>query len=157
VDIEGNDLLCLHALRGRELPPYVSVESGGVTALDLLMDIGYPRFKLIDQVTFCGLTDPPRLAWHVDRLTRALLMEGPLRKVRGSYRLARALVVRERLRRRYGQPFAMGSSGVWGDATDGPWLDYEQAARAYHHHRERHAKTGSDDFRYWCDWHAALA
>jgi FkbM family methyltransferase len=61
IDIEGNDALCVEALRRTKIPKYVSVESEcvgdtavlsdkeAVAMLKLLRDVGYQRFKLVDQ------------------------------------------------------------------------------------------------------------
>ena len=64
IDIEGNDRLCVDALRGMALPKYISVESECVgdstvlsdqeamAVLNSLRDVGYKRFKLIKQNTW---------------------------------------------------------------------------------------------------------
>lgn len=56
VDIEGADLLCLEALRDHDArPSYVSIESdkrrwrGVVREFDLLRELGYRRFKVVNQ------------------------------------------------------------------------------------------------------------
>jgi FkbM family methyltransferase len=67
VDVEGMDLTCVAALRGRtDLPRFLSVESV-VTSLDatpamaraelaLVRDLGYSRFAYVDQATLGRLT-----------------------------------------------------------------------------------------------------
>lgn len=74
IDIEGSDLLCLQALNGRERPKYVSVEAtldsfeDVFTQLSTLWNLGYDRFKLVNQ----GLChswrcpNPPREGEYVD-------------------------------------------------------------------------------------------
>ncbi|HTD43009.1 MAG TPA: FkbM family methyltransferase [Bryobacteraceae bacterium] len=55
IDIEGADLLCLEALRGREKPKYVSIEGDlngfneAFTELALLWTLGYRNFKVVNQ------------------------------------------------------------------------------------------------------------
>src|SRR5277367_4606637 len=56
LDIEGNDGLCIDALRGLNLPRYISSEDDGVLSddetivtLESLRDVGYRRFKLVNQ------------------------------------------------------------------------------------------------------------
>ncbi|MEQ9259843.1 MAG: FkbM family methyltransferase [Roseovarius sp.] len=57
IDIEGNDTLCLEGLRGRKtVPKYISIESGKtnwaelVHEFDLFRELGYSRFKIVNQV-----------------------------------------------------------------------------------------------------------
>ena len=57
IDIEGADLLCVKAFVGeREKPKFISIESnkrcwqGLLDEFELLKQLGYKRFKLIDQV-----------------------------------------------------------------------------------------------------------
>jgi FkbM family methyltransferase len=57
VDIEGSDLLCIRALRRfQERPKFVSIEStktsweGLIGELELLKELGYDRFKVVQQL-----------------------------------------------------------------------------------------------------------
>lgn len=74
IDIEGSDLLCLQALHGRELPRFVSVEAvldsfeEVFTQISTLWNLGYRRFKLINQ-GLChtwSCPNPPREGEYVD-------------------------------------------------------------------------------------------
>ncbi len=106
IDIEGNDHLCVRALAGPALPPFVSVETeclgeevyltaeGSAQTLDLLHQAGYRRFKLIFQRDFSAITPA------------------------GSCACAAA------------GSFSTGDSGPWGEDTPGPWLDLCQAREA---------------------------
>ncbi len=56
IDIEGTDVTCLEALRGRpEVPHYLSMESekrtweGLLREFDLFTELGYDRFKIVPQ------------------------------------------------------------------------------------------------------------
>jgi FkbM family methyltransferase len=55
IDIEGSDLLCLEALRGRELPRFLSIEADFSTAdalfsqMALLWELGYRNYMLVNQ------------------------------------------------------------------------------------------------------------
>jgi len=50
IDIEGSDLAALKSLHGlRILPHYISIEERGDESLTCLYDLGYVRFKLVDQ------------------------------------------------------------------------------------------------------------
>jgi len=61
VDIEGLDSLCIRALGTARLPQFVSLEAAA-DDLDLIVHlraIGYQRFSLIDQHSFCPVAIPP--------------------------------------------------------------------------------------------------
>ncbi len=49
IDIEGADGLCLDSLSPGDLPAYVSIESHTADYVDRLSELGYRRFKLVDQ------------------------------------------------------------------------------------------------------------
>lgn len=171
LDIEGLEATCLRALSTFKgpLPRYVSAESEcqadapdrspteGLAVLQVLKELGYSRFKLIHQRTFCSLSTPPSFNYLVDRYSRRLLHHAAVKKHRGAYRLSRHLLVRSRLERRFQQELPQGCSGAWGEATAGAWMTYDDAHRAFEHFRTGRPKYGSDaDYPLWCDWHASL-
>jgi len=172
IDIEGNDQMCIDALNSRSLPMYISVESecpttnepigveSGLLILRKLHDLGYRRFKLIDQRTFCSLSVPPSANYICDRFARYWLQQSPLNRIRGTYRLSKCLMTRSRLERKYRQEFPIGSSGVWGEDTSGSWTDFEQAERIYRYYRGKHFQDPNSPSRshysFWCDWHAKV-
>lgn len=169
IDIEGSDLLCLADFSAGELPRYVSVESEclgasaaggapeGLRSLAVLHDLGYCRFKLIDQVTFTPHSDRPSLTRPLDRFGRQVLMSRCAGAVPGVSRLGRWLTYRGRLERRFGRAFPVGCSGAFSEDTPGRWMTFTQAQHAYVRSRQRHARyAGLADYSYWCDWHAAL-
>lgn len=169
IDIEGNDLLCLEDLSPAALPTYVSLESEctgdaeytsaaeGLESLRRLRDLGYRRFKLIHQFTFVPLSLPMSLGHRLDRLARRYLLHPPLSKVRGAWRLTGLLLQRERLARRFGWSFPVGSSGPWGEETPGRWMGYHKAAQTYQHYRDLHfSQPGARPYSFWCDWHAKV-
>lgn len=62
VDIEGADFLCLEALsRFEDRPQYISVEAAEADWFQMLYDLGYRRFVLIDQAPFNANNDQPNL------------------------------------------------------------------------------------------------
>jgi len=169
IDIEGNDQLCLDDLSPTSRPRFISLESEcpeeevmtgadeGLRALARLRDLGYRQFKLIDQLTFCSLSDPPSLNDRVDRIARRVLQDSPMKGFRGAYRLACYLVTRNRLERKFGREFPIGCSGVFGEDTPGKWISYEEAERAYRYYREMHFKnSAAQPYSFWCDWHAKM-
>ncbi len=169
LDIEGNDVLCLDDLSSSSLPAYLSVESecpldeesasveDGLRVLQKLHSLGYRKFKLIDQLTFCSLSLPPSLHHRVDALARRVSDLLSKRQLPGSGIVSRHLLMRSRLERRFRRGFLVGSSGVWGEDTPGKWIACDEAARAYRFYRERHFLTANAAFHsFWCDWHAKL-
>jgi hypothetical protein len=135
IDIEGNDRLCVDALKGTKIPEYISVESEcvgdsavlsdeeAVAMLELLRDVGYQRFKLVNQQ---GLV-PVRTngAAFLMRLVTSAA-HGRLRSP-GLSRIAVKFTDSERIKKRLGFAFSLGSSGPWGDDIPGSWMAFEKA------------------------------
>jgi FkbM family methyltransferase len=169
IDIEGNDMLCLDGLSSSSLPKYLSVESEcpvdeesasveeGLLVLQKLHSLGYRKFKLVDQYTFCSLTLPESLHHRADFLGRRMLKRLSLMHLRDFGLISRSLLVRRRQERQFRREFPMGSSGVWGEDTPGTWIGYGEAAQAYKYYREKHFLAADAKFHsFWCDWHAKL-
>lgn len=158
IDIEGMDdaaLVSLASISAR--PTFVSVEAESaddsgrtdreaLQKLDLLVELGYTQFKLVDQ-------DSLRVLAMDD------LALGPRRTVANRVRTrlprqrARSAVLRVAGRRTV---FPLGSSGPFGAALAGTWLDEEDARRLLLVSARR-AYFRRDDaraFGFWCDWHA---
>jgi FkbM family methyltransferase len=169
IDIEGNDKLCLDGLSPSALPTYLSVESecpldeksatieDGLQILRQLYGLGYRKFKLINQNTFCSLSWPPSLHHAVDALARRALTPVPRKILPGVGLICPHLIVRRRLERRFRFEFPQGSSGPWGEDTPGKWISYPEAERAYRYYRNRYFLCHPAKFyTFWCDWHARL-
>jgi len=169
IDIEGHDVQCLRdlgTLSPRRLPKYVSWESDpapdhGRSAevsplLRLANQVGFSRFKLIDQATYWPLPTALSLGKIADVVVWRLLRAAnrpPLRPVRP---LIRKLTKRAQLGQQYGWEFAMGASGPWGDEMPGKWLTFAEAVDAHRlATREHFASNNRADHTFWCDWHAA--
>lgn len=170
IDIEGNDKLCLDGLSPSSLPPYLSVESEcpldeksasveeGLGTLQQLYRLGYRKFKLIDQHTFCSLSWPPSVHYGVDALARRALNLLPAKSRPSLDFISRYLLTWRRLEKRFRRDFPLGSSGPWGEDTPGRWISYPEAERAYRRYRYRHFLLTQDAkfYSFWCDWHAKL-
>jgi FkbM family methyltransferase len=159
IDIEGADETALEdLLRTDARPTFVSVEAesaddAGTTErealrkLELLAELGYHRFKLVDQDSLRVLSrDDHALGPRrdvVSRIRRKLFQrDGP-----------RVHVLRVGGRRTM---FALGATGPFGDDLAGAWLDAAQAHELLI--TARRAYFERDDARvhgFWCDWHAA--
>ena len=169
IDIEGNDMLCLDGLSSSTAPKYLSIESecpldeesasveDGLRVLRRLDGLGYRKFKLIDQHTFCSLSLPAFPHYRADTLGRKILNQLSTMHLRDLGLVSRTFVVRRKLERRFRREFPMGSSGVWGEDTPGAWISYPEAEQAYRYYREKHFLTPNAKFHsFWCDWHAKL-
>ena len=161
VDIEGNDALCVQSLLGMPAPKYISLEAVCtadpgelteaelLTTLDLLRDAGYKWFKLISQVRFWAVGDLRGPKW-LHRLA--------LSAAHGRLRTEKLGPVAMRLTGRYifqtnGYRVLHGSSGPWGEATPGPWLDYDDAKRVCLRTRNWHVSKSQPKNTFWFDWH----
>jgi FkbM family methyltransferase len=163
IDIEGNDRVCVDALRGRELPRYISMEAecfvdGRVVSdlqatanLELLREIGYRRFKLVNQNGWIPV-GPNRAAYFVRHLFQSAA-RGRLR-VRGLSRIAYRFTVPGRIAAASGFVLNPGSSGPWGDEISGDWMSFEKAKSVYLQARQLHYRRRVSPFSFWHDWHA---
>jgi FkbM family methyltransferase len=142
IDIEGSDHLCLEAMRRGLAPAYMSMELMRTTRVDplaMLCELGYRRFKIVDQLRFCAV-EP-----NVYRWLHAPAPVGPAARAANS--LMRARTSHD------GWRFAAGSSGAIGPATPGRWLDASSVQRLWGW-VETH--VGQDNLLEWFDLHAAL-
>jgi FkbM family methyltransferase len=148
IDIEGTDEVALEDLVStRARPTYVSVEvsssdAQGRRRLELLVELGYSRFKLVDQSSLRVLSPADlELGQRGSLLTRVRYrLSGPrkVRRVRGR-KVA----------------FPLRSSGPFGEDLAGEWCDADQARELYV--AARRAYFQREDARshgFWCDWHA---
>ncbi len=102
-DIEWNDVYCARWLSSYNLPKYVSFEFSDISLLETLYQKWYNKFKLINQ----------RNLWKpLNILTERSFF----------FQLVHILLFRWRAH--YYKMFPSGSSGPFGEFTEGPWLDY---------------------------------
>jgi len=163
IDIEGNDFLALKSLSSiAERPQYISVESecAGEGKLDdskilqnlnLLKELGYTKFKLVDQSTLeivpmSELTILSRLKSVVSKCLNYILNPIGLQ--------VKKMPFREILSKKHGHRFRMGSSGPFGPMLDGIWLDYQRALEELLKSREAHFKNNKINYSFWLDIHA---
>jgi FkbM family methyltransferase len=163
IDIEGNDRLCVDALRETELPRYISMEaeclgdskalSDKETAatLELLREIGYRRFKLVNQNGWIPVGSN-RAAYFVKHLFQSAA-RGRLR-VMGLSKIAYSFTVPGRIAAAAGLVLSPGSSGPWGDDISGDWMSFERAKSVYLQARHLHFRRRVSPFSFWYDWHA---
>jgi len=159
VDIEGSDSLCINALRGNELPRYLSVESEcvgdsavlsddeAVAMLSLLRGVGYRRFKLVNQ---CGWI-PVRPA-GVKRFCQGIV-NGAAQHPRLYAKIASRFTDAARLAR-LGFVFTHGATGPWGEDIPGDWMNFETARSTYLNERRQFFSIERPLYSFWYDWHA---
>ena len=161
IDLEGYDNIALKTLQEIEkLPKFISVETEClgenqvitqeeiVQTLNTLYELGYRKFKLVDQFTLTVLTDIEH-TFYKDQPTSLL---GKKYK----YLLTKLnQVSRYDLNLKY--KFPVGSSGYFGDDLKGKWVNYEESKKSILKHRADYFKTNMPlSFGFWCDWHAKL-
>jgi FkbM family methyltransferase len=150
IDIEGNDKLCVDALKGGSLPKYISAEAdGAATVLDLLRDVGYKRFKLVDQNR--RIPERTGAAYLGERLLTSAI-GGRLRFL-GLSRMAEKFTDQARIAS-LGFAFSWGSSGPWGEDIPGGWMDFQQARSLYLRRRRSFFSRQRPLYSFWHDWHA---
>lgn len=174
IDIEGNDRLCVEALSAAKLPKYISVEAEcvgdpgvlsdeeAVTMLEFLRDVGYHRFKLVNQtdVRYHRLKLVNQTEWALVRSNAAenfctRLVTSAARgrlQVRGLSKIAQKLI--DSPPPALGFAFSRGSSGPWGDDIPGGWMTFEQAKSTYLGERHSFFSQGRPPLSFWNDWHA---
>jgi FkbM family methyltransferase len=138
VDIEGHDHFCLTALDRADLPRYVSFEASddeeSRASLRHLKGLGYRRFKFITQNDFSALARRPTL-------------KSRLRNHRIGRGIRRRLPIWQ---------FPFGSSGPFGEQTDGAWLSYDELLTTLRWFGEGRSPLGPPGAPHWHDVHARL-
>jgi FkbM family methyltransferase len=161
IDIEGNDKLCIDALKGATtLPKFASVESEcagesapntdeeSLSMLEAMHDVGYQRFKLVNQVFWTPVR--ANAATHFSKRLVTSVARGRFR-VPGLSSIANKFTDSARIAK-IGHKFASSSSGPWGEDIPGLWMNYETAKATY----LREKRAFSDRERPWYDWHATV-
>jgi FkbM family methyltransferase len=162
IDIEGHDQLCIDALRGKEIPKYISVEAecGGDSAplsddealsmLQLLRDVGYSRFKLVNQLNLSPLRSSAAGRFSMRLMTS--VARGRLRTQRLSGWVDRFTDLGRIQSLGFG--FAPGCSGPWGDDIPSSWMTFHKARSLFLRKRHSHFSRERLAYSFWYDWHA---
>ncbi|MFT5126247.1 MAG: FkbM family methyltransferase [Kiritimatiellia bacterium] len=159
IDIEGNDQLCLDALDEKNCPEYISVECNKLDFVHQLYDVGYRKFKMIDQQTFCPLSQPLliRHRWHHflnDRLRNFSIPSRIMIKLASRTRVDQWV---HDLRSQDGWHFNEGCSGPFAEDTYGSWQSKEIVSANFDHFTEYLARRADNPYQYWFDLHATGA
>lgn len=152
IDIEGSEPLCLDALRAGEVPEYLSIEMShreGDRHVGELRRLGYTGFKCVRQNDLVAMTPEnlaAELAWRRRR------GGGGLGALAGrAWRRAR---LRLRPPREGDWVFRRGSSGPFGPALAGRWLDGVEMLDLWRELRDASAELRSRRLEWWFDVHA---
>jgi len=137
LDVEGAESHCLESLRSIGLPEYISVEAERLEYLLLLWQLGYRRFKIVDQMR------------HNSRFPT--FMNDTLFS-----RLAKQLCsYADRFKNRaFKVTFPRGCSGPFGEGTSGGWHTFEETAYNWLHFYFGCNDRGSLNPNSWYDFHA---
>jgi FkbM family methyltransferase len=141
IDIEGSEPTCLKGLSADRRPPFISVELTDHPSLDHLADLGYDRFKVIDQYRFTTSS----FAFY--------RLKGTLRRPRPRAALERVNAALLGRRQDGDWEFRIGSSGPLPELTCGRWLSYRSARRLTEFLISRQ-RSGSLRLHEWFDLHA---
>lgn len=165
IDIEGNDIYCLQALNKNDLPGFVSFEAdnqGNTEMLDLLLELGYKKFKCINQNTFLPITvpysvkhDKSKLNWKERVYLKMMYSKNFF------YRVARKLGGKKIFKAVLNPPvylqYHIGSSGPFGNELPGEWMTYEEIKVIYLASYQSYIDNkNNSDYGFWCDFHACL-
>lgn len=159
IDIEGYDGVALESLNSlTELPPYISAESEcaseehrvtdeeALEILTCLADLGYKKFKLVDQNSFKILPEEKKYYYELSQIKHEFLSTFPL-PIGNKYRLIK----------KFGFRFSAGGAGPFGEDLDGNWVSYSQATQLITRHRKDYFRLKrARNYGFWCDWHAKM-
>jgi len=174
IDIEGNDHLCIDALKVGNLPKYISTEAWGnntlerLDVLDKLHKLGYTKFKCISQFHFIALekimTKNVQKYQKLKQVTTSKnLLIRLFRKIIGIEKFYRKINELEtKFRTVEGYVFPEGSSGPFGEDTPGKWMNINEIKDVYKYYLDLFNKDVESIFwrkgfhySFWTDFHAS--
>lgn len=176
IDIEGYDEVCLQTLKqATELPQYISVETECVGegesitdeealgTLYRLQELGYTKFKLVDQTSFRVLKLNEDFHTSSDKALKFLSQSFGARlkrKIQNILGLAGDIdeayfKERKAIEKQFNYNFIVGSSGPFGPDLKGEWVGFDVAKQTLLKHRHDYFKLDNAvSYGFWCDWHA---
>ncbi len=137
IDIEGYDSICLETIVGyNNYPAYISCEASSIDCFNLLDKMGYTHFKLINQFRDFR-------AINISLEKNHFLTYLQNKKNRIKLRLQKFL------------PFKhiFGSSGPFGEDTNGNWYSADEIKKLYFQFFDKESGKGLNGFS-WFDIHA---
>jgi FkbM family methyltransferase len=160
IDIEGYDDVALASLKGlSQLPKYISVESESAVdirkvtkkeseaTLNILIELGYNQFKLIDQASLSVLSSD--IAHYNSNISFGLK--------RYIQKINRAITYLNSPNIYLNKEIFKSTSGLFGELLKGKWCEIPQAFEILNKNRTDLLKTEiNKEFSFWCDWHATI-
>lgn len=157
IDIEGADIDALNSLKNtKNCPQFLSVESecigekevisqkDATLTLDLLHELGYNQFKLVEQNSLSVLK-------YKEPFYTTNLWFRAKRKLERSFAKSERIY----LNNKFGFDFKHGCTGVFGEFLRGKWYDYNTAKALLLEKRQEYFNfTNPISYGFWCDWHA---
>jgi FkbM family methyltransferase len=155
IDIEEHDRFCLHALTPENKPEYISVEFTDPYLLHRLATLGYNRFKIICQFTHRNVQRRLEAPFgFFESLYNLAAQTGEFQRAAqeacGAHHLWETV---GKLQKLLSLNFEKGSSGPFGEETDGPWLKYHRVLKLYEK-VNRQIRESRSAVPLWCDLHA---
>ena len=137
LDVEGAERHCLKCMQSFPSPQYISVEAETLEYLQLLWQLGYREFAIVDQM---------RHNSHLPNFSNRGVW---------SRTAKRACSFVDRVKNRVGRvPFARGSSGPFATEVTAEWQSFEEAAYEWLHLHFGHRDRGRLSPDSWYDFHA---
>ena len=162
IDIEGNDIIALQTIENSdEKPPYISVETEclgenetiamgkELETLERLYQLGYRRFKLVDQQTLTVLSkrdfyfNIPEHHWTAQTAIDCRYAKEQLELTSNQ----RGMKFTD---------FFPNASGPFGEELAGRWYGSKLAREILKKHRRDKMQLDEPEWTFWCDWHAAF-
>jgi len=163
IDIEGYDEVALDTLKGAaQVPTFISAESEcagdqtlseeqALSTLRKMHELGYQKFKLVDQATLSVLESNVKFYDNAHLAQKGL--DKVLRKVNAGWGYG----ARQEAVKRAGYLFPETSSGFFGEDLAGDWVDYATATELLLRHRRDYFRLPTAvSYGFWCDWHATV-
>jgi len=158
IDIEGYDKTCLESLINiNERPKIVSVELSEMDLILKLKELGYNKFKIIDQQSFLSMELPQTKEynsyWKLMKYRLSMkLLTRITRKLFGKIIVA---FYEKQFKYLFKYNHPHGSSGPFGENLPGKWLTFEDAVYVYLFYKKRYGSLKrSEEYSYWIDIHA---
>ncbi len=166
IDIEGYDSIAVDTLKESEYRPvFMSVETECIGDSEIIDDakaletlvslhnLGYNKFKLVDQKTLEVLSMEP---FYGVKKTPPPFERSLADKVLGRNKVPpRIITYFEQMRTKHNFNFPLSTTGPFGDQLEGNWVDFETGKEMLLFHRKAFFELkGVSNYSFWCDWHA---
>lgn len=158
VDIEGNDRIVLEALsKLGTKPKYLSMELYNLEEIVLISQLGYSKFKIIDQQNFLPLEVPSTAEHNVYKNLCAFNTSKNfgVRVIRKLFGKVINQIMERKFKRVFHYDHPLGSSGTFGEHLPGKWHSLEEIREVFPFYKQRFEQlAGNKAYGWWIDIHA---